>query len=71
MYYDTDTNIITPLSDIGCYCLMLIDDSTKFLNGKGEWVVPIGEGDMLKSVYDFDDDGVVDETEKIDGGTFV
>lgn len=32
---------------------------------------PAGGGDMLKSVYDIDNDGVVDETEKIDGGTFV
>lgn len=31
----------------------------------------ISAGDMKKSVYDADDDGVVDETEKIDGGTFV
>ena len=27
-------------------------------------------GDMLKSIYDIDEDGVVDETEKIDGGSW-
>lgn len=31
----------------------------------------IGGGDMTKAIYDADNDGVVDETEKIDGGTFV
>jgi len=30
----------------------------------------VGGGDMLKSVYDIGDDGVVDEAEQIDGGTW-
>ena len=29
-----------------------------------------GTGDMTKAVYDTDKDGVVDETEKIDGGVW-
>ena len=32
---------------------------------------PAGGGDMTKIVYDADNDGVVDEAEKIDGGTFI
>jgi len=27
-------------------------------------------GDMTKTIYDTDNDGVVDETEKIDGGVW-
>ena len=30
----------------------------------------IGGGDMKKAVYDADNDGVVDETEKIDAGVW-
>ena len=30
----------------------------------------VGGGDMLKSVYDTDNDGIVDQAEMIDGGTF-
>ena len=33
-----------------------------------EDVSPQTGGDMLKSIYDVDDDGIVDEVEKIDGG---
>jgi len=33
-------------------------------------VLPSYGGDMLKSVYDIDNDGIVDETEKIDGGSW-
>jgi len=36
----------------------------------GTWAAPTGgggSGDMLKSVYDKDNDGVVDNSEKIDG----
>ncbi len=29
-----------------------------------------GGGDMTKAVYDIDNDGVVDEAEKIDGGVW-
>ena len=30
----------------------------------------ISAGDMTKTIYDTDNDGVVDETEKVDGGTW-
>jgi hypothetical protein len=30
----------------------------------------VGGGDMLKSVYDADNDGIVDQVKNIDGGTF-
>lgn len=29
-----------------------------------------GSGDMTKAIYDADNDGVVDEVEKVDGGTW-
>lgn len=34
-----------------------------------EFDTPGGAGDMLKSVYDTDDDGVVDDSEKLEGST--
>jgi hypothetical protein len=34
-----------------------------------EWQTPAGAGDMLKSVYDSDGDGVVDNAEKVNGFT--
>lgn len=34
-----------------------------------EWQTPLGSGDMLKSVYDTDGDGVVDNAEKVNGFT--
>jgi hypothetical protein len=41
------------------------------LNDLGvETLISQGAGDMLKSVYDVDDNGVVDETETLDGGTW-
>ena len=30
----------------------------------------LGAGDMLKTVYDINNDGIVDEAKKIDGGTW-
>ena len=36
-----------------------------------EFGTPGGAGDMLKSVYDTDDDGVVDDSEKLEGSTKV
>ena len=30
----------------------------------------IAGGDMAKAVYDANDDGIVDETEKVDGGVW-
>lgn len=41
------------------------------LNDLGvETLISQGAGDMLKSVYDADNDGVVDEAEVLDGGTW-
>jgi len=41
-----------------------------YLNGQGNWSTPSGAGDMLKSVYDADDDGIVTYAENVsDGGT--
>ena len=34
-----------------------------------EFDTPSGGGDMLKSVYDTDDDGIVDNSEKLEGST--
>ena len=31
----------------------------------------ISGGDMTKAIYDIDNDGVVDEVEKVDGGVWV
>ena len=34
-----------------------------------EWQTPAGSGDMLKSVYDSDGDGIVDNAEKVNNHT--
>lgn len=43
------------------------NNTSNFLRGDGAWAVPPGggSGDMLKSVYDTDDNGVVDEAETL------
>ena len=41
-------------------------DTTTFARGDGTWATPIGTGDMLKSVYDVDDDGKVGSAENAD-----
>lgn len=38
-------------------------------DGQFEWVSLAGGGDMLKSVYDTDDDGIVDKAQTVDDGT--
>jgi len=53
----------------GTFSLLIL-----FLGGDNMLAQPVGSlgnGDMLKSIYDTDEDGVVDETEKVDGGIFV
>ena len=40
---------------------------SNFLRADGTWTTPSGSGDMAKSTYDTDDDGVVDLAEGIDG----
>lgn len=47
----------------------VINDSTKLPTMKAivDYVVAMGGGDMLKSVYDTDDDGVVDNSEALNG----
>lgn len=44
-----------------------LGDSTLYRFDGSDWVVA-GEGDMLKSVYDTDDDGIVDAAEILDDG---
>jgi hypothetical protein len=39
--------------------------STNFLRADGSWAAPAGGGDMLKSVYDIDDSGIVDNAETV------
>ena len=36
----------------------LNNSSTQFMNGQGNWATPAGAGDMLKSTYDSNDDGI-------------
>jgi len=38
-------------------------------DGQFHWTALAGGGDMLKSVYDTDDDGIVDKAESVDDGT--
>lgn len=41
----------------------------KFLKDDGTWSTPAGVGDMTKAVYDTDEDGTVDDSEKLEGST--
>lgn len=41
----------------------LSNSSAEFLNGQGNWATPAGSGDMSKSVYDANDDGVVNSAD--------
>jgi hypothetical protein len=46
-------------------------DNNKFLKSTASgwvWVSLPGGGDMLKSIYDADNDGIVDTVNKVDGG---
>jgi len=45
------------------------NDTAKFLRGDGTWAVPTGGGDMSKSVYDTDNDSIVDKAEALNDGT--
>jgi len=48
------------------------DENDLYVYDGSSWIKPYGEGagagDMLKSVYDTDDDGIVDKAESIDDG---
>jgi len=43
----------------------LNNSSSQFMNGQGNWATPAGAGDMSKSVYDTNDNGVVDSAEAV------
>ena len=47
----------------------LSGSATEFMRGDGSWATPPGLGDMLKSTYDTDDDGKVDNAEQLNDGT--
>ena len=45
----------------------LSNSSAEFMNGQGNWATPAGAGDMTKAVYDTDNNGMVDDSDKVDG----
>jgi hypothetical protein len=48
----------------------VVDEAKFYIFKAGAWVEEeAGQGDMLKSVYDTDDDGIVDKAETVDDGT--
>jgi len=54
--------------------LLVKDENDFYVYDGTNWIKPYeegsGTGDMLKSVYDTDDDGIVDKAESIDDGTY-
>jgi len=54
------------------YLVYIKDENDIYAFDGSNWIKPYGEGtgtgDMLKSVYDTDDDGIVDKAEKVDNG---
>ncbi len=50
--------------------IFVTDEVEIYVFDATDWLKPYGEavGDMLKSVYDIDDDGIVDKAETIDDG---
>lgn len=60
----SDGSITVDVNDINAQG---VPDATTYLRGDGAWVVISGSGDMMKTTYDTDDDGVVDNSEQLGG----
>jgi protein-disulfide isomerase-like protein with CxxC motif len=61
--YDPVTDILDLAGYVKTDRTLTINGVTQDLSANRTWTV--GTGDMLKSVYDIDDDGIVDDAEKI------
>jgi len=67
-YYDSGWKFITPTEG---FHLWVDDEDTVYIFNGTSWSQQSsgGGGDMYKSTYDTDDDGIVDNSEKLEGST--
>jgi hypothetical protein len=69
-HLDNGTDIIPVVTAIRTGLVpKLSNDATTYLNGAGAYTKPVGNGDMLKSVYDINGDNIVDHAALADTAT--
>ena len=70
-HLDNGTDIIPVVTAIRTgLAPKLSNDATTYLNGAGAYTKPVGNGDMLKSVYDTNGDGITDHAALADAASW-